>query len=69
MFKQAIIRLQQRNNLTEEEAKQRINAQPSNKEQVDLANVVFSPFWSYEYTQTQVDSAWKNLQLYLEKRK
>lgn len=66
---EAISRLQERNNLTEEEAKQRIDAQPSNKEQVDLANVVFSPFWSYEYTQMQVDSAWKNLQLYLEKRK
>ncbi|CAH2096056.1 unnamed protein product [Euphydryas editha] len=66
---EAIKRLQERNNMTEEEAKQRVNAQPSNKEQVDVANVVFSPFWSYEYTQNQIDRAWENLQLYLEKRK
>ncbi|XP_047533550.1 bifunctional coenzyme A synthase isoform X1 [Vanessa atalanta] len=67
--KEAIKRLKERNNLTEEEAKQRVDAQPSNKEQVDVANVVFSPFWSYEYTQTQIDRAWDQLQLYLNKRK
>ncbi|XP_050350593.1 bifunctional coenzyme A synthase isoform X2 [Nymphalis io] len=66
---EAIKRLKERNNLTEEEAKQRVDAQPSNKEQVDVANVVFSPYWSYEYTQTQIDRAWDQLQLYLKKRK
>ncbi|XP_023942828.2 bifunctional coenzyme A synthase isoform X2 [Bicyclus anynana] len=66
---EAIKRLQERNNLTEEEAKQRVSAQPSNAEQVAQANVVFSPYWSYEYTQVQIDRAWEHLQNYLECRK
>ncbi|CAH0715414.1 unnamed protein product, partial [Brenthis ino] len=67
--KEAIKRLQERNNLTEEEARQRIEAQPTNQEQVALANIVFSPFWSYEYTQRQIDRAWDQLQRYLDTRK
>ncbi|XP_039753216.1 bifunctional coenzyme A synthase isoform X2 [Pararge aegeria] len=66
---EAIKRLQERNNLTEEEAKQRVSAQPSNAEQVAQANVVFSPYWSYEYTQVQIDKAWDQLEKYLECRK
>ncbi|XP_049873172.1 bifunctional coenzyme A synthase isoform X2 [Pectinophora gossypiella] len=66
---EAIIRLQKRNNLTEEEARQRIESQPSNLEQVALANVVFSPYWSYEYTQGQIDRAWEQLQALLDARK
>ena len=61
-------RLQQRNNLSEDEAKLRIQAQPTNTEQVAVANVVFSPFWSYEYTQSQVDRAWEQLQHYINNR-
>lgn len=67
--KEAIKRLQERNSLSEEEAKQRIESQPTNQEQVALANVVFSPYWSYEYTQQQIDRAWDRLQLYLDNRK
>jgi phosphopantetheine adenylyltransferase / dephospho-CoA kinase len=66
---QAIKRLMKRNNLSEEEAEQRVDAHPSNLEQVAVANIVFSPFWSYEYTQGQVDRAWDNLQEYLNNRK
>ncbi|RVE50887.1 hypothetical protein evm_004454 [Chilo suppressalis] len=66
---EAIKRLAKRNNLTEEEARQRIEAQPSNVEQVALANIVFSPYWSYEYTQAQIDRAWDHLQDYLNTRK
>ncbi|XP_069359336.1 bifunctional coenzyme A synthase isoform X1 [Maniola hyperantus] len=66
---EAVKRLQERNNLTEEEAKQRVDAQPSNLEQVAQANVVFSPYWSLEYTQVQIDRAWEHLQNYLESRK
>lgn len=58
-----------RNNLPEEEARQRVDAQPTNLEQIAHANVVFCPFWSYEYTQGQVDRAWLKLQEYLEARK
>ncbi|KAI5635214.1 dephospho-CoA kinase domain-containing protein [Phthorimaea operculella] len=66
---EAIKRLEKRNNLTEAEARQRIESQPSNLEQVSLANVVFSPYWSYEYTQGQIDRAWDQLQDYLHSRK
>lgn len=66
---EAIKRVQKRNNLSEEEARKRVEAQPSNLEQVAEANVVFSPFWSYEYTQSQIDRAWDTLQEYLDKRK
>ncbi|KAL0838706.1 hypothetical protein ABMA28_016772 [Loxostege sticticalis] len=65
---EAVKRLQKRNNLTEEEARQRIAAQPSNAEQIAAANIVFSPYWSYEYTQAQVDRAWDQLQEYLKSR-
>lgn len=66
---EAIKRLQKRNGLTEEEARQRIEAQPSNSEQVAHANIVFSPFWSYEYTQSQIDRAWQQLNEYLDNKK
>ncbi|XP_061716278.1 bifunctional coenzyme A synthase isoform X2 [Cydia pomonella] len=65
---EAIKRLQERNGLTEEEARQRIESQPSNREQVSLANIVFSPYWSYEYTQMQIDRAWQHLQELLDSR-
>lgn len=65
---EAIKRLQERNALSEDEAKKRIEAQPSNQEQVEHANIVFSPFWSYEYTQKQIDRAWEHLQEYLKTR-
>ncbi|XP_026736424.1 bifunctional coenzyme A synthase isoform X2 [Trichoplusia ni] len=66
---EAIKRLQDRNHLTKEEAIQRVNAQPSNEEQIEKANVVFCPFWSYEYTQGQIDRAWQHLQEILANRK
>lgn len=65
---EAIKRIQERNDLPEEDAKNRVEAQPSNLEQIEYANVVFSPFWSYEYTQGQVDRAWKHLEKYLDER-
>ncbi|KOB67710.1 Bifunctional coenzyme A synthase [Operophtera brumata] len=64
-----IIPPEERNNLTEEESRQRIGAQPSNAEQIAPANIVFSPYWSYEYTQAQIDRAWAHLQELLEARK
>lgn len=65
---EAIKRLHKRNGLSEEEARQRVEAQPSNLEQVAHANIVFSPFWSYRYTQSQIDRAWEHLQAYLDSR-
>ncbi|XP_050684664.1 bifunctional coenzyme A synthase isoform X1 [Leptidea sinapis] len=65
---EAVRRLQERNGLTEEQARQRIAAQPTNQEQVAIANVVFSPYWSYEHTQAQIDRVWTELERYLSDR-
>ncbi|KAJ8722181.1 hypothetical protein PYW08_004583 [Mythimna loreyi] len=66
---EAIKRVQDRDHLSAEEAAKRVDSQVSNLEHVAHANVVFSPLWSYEYTQRQVDRAWKQLEEFLDKRK
>lgn len=62
---EALKRLQERNNLTESDARTRIAAQSSNTELVAKAHVVVSTYWSTTYTQKQVEKAWRALQLYL----
>lgn len=62
---EALKRLQERNNLTESDARARITAQSSNTELVAKAHVVVSTYWSTTYTQKQVEKAWRALQLYL----
>lgn len=44
-----------RNNLTEDEARKRIDSQESNEEMVKHSNVVFSSQYGFEYSQTQVN--------------
>ena len=44
----------ERDGKTEEAAKRRLSAQPSNHEVVDHAHVVFSSLWDREFTQEQV---------------
>ena len=44
----------ERDGKTEEAAKKRLSAQPSNQEVVDHAHVVFSSLWDREFTQKQV---------------
>ncbi|XP_031638702.1 bifunctional coenzyme A synthase [Contarinia nasturtii] len=63
----AIRRLINRDNLTEEQAKQRIDAQPSNETMVSESTVVFSTQWSYEFSRQQAEKAWQGLQEYLKK--
>lgn len=58
---EAIKRLVERNNLPEEQAKQRLNSQISNTERVEKSNVVLCTLWEYEYTQQQVEKAWQLL--------
>uniref|UniRef100_A0A1B6MQ73 Bifunctional coenzyme A synthase n=1 Tax=Graphocephala atropunctata TaxID=36148 RepID=A0A1B6MQ73_9HEMI len=58
---EAIKRLMERNGLSEEEAKARLESQPTNTEYVERANVVFCSLWQKEFTQKQVDRAWTNL--------
>ena len=43
-----------RDGLTEEEARRRMAAQPTNSEYIQQANVIFSTQWEPEYTQKQV---------------
>ncbi|XP_059613305.1 bifunctional coenzyme A synthase [Phlebotomus argentipes] len=59
-------RLQERNNLTEQEAKMRIESQLSNQTVVQHSNVVFSSLWSYEFTEKQAVRAWEMLTKHLE---
>ncbi|XP_014471293.1 PREDICTED: bifunctional coenzyme A synthase isoform X2 [Dinoponera quadriceps] len=58
---EAIKRVMDRNGLSEEAAKSRIQIQPSNTEQVKEANVVICTLWNHSITQTQVETAWKEL--------
>ena len=46
--------MKERNKLTEEQARQRLNSQISNLERVEMSNVVLCTLWEYEYTQQQV---------------
>lgn len=61
MYLQAIKRIMNRNELSEEAAKLRIEIQPSNTEQVKEANVVICTLWSHEITLEQVERAWREL--------
>jgi phosphopantetheine adenylyltransferase/dephospho-CoA kinase len=63
---EAIVRLKDRNDLTEEEAKLRIKSQLTNSERVMKANVVFSTKWEQSFTMDQVKKAWDHLQRYLD---
>lgn len=56
--KEAVKRLHDRNNLSEEEAMKRINLGVTNSELVSKSNVVLCSEWEYEYTQQQVEKAW-----------
>ncbi|XP_046623301.1 bifunctional coenzyme A synthase [Neodiprion virginianus] len=62
---EAIKRVMERNGLTESEAKSRVEAQPSNTEQINSANVVVSTMWSHSVTQKQIQKAWDLLKTYL----
>lgn len=59
---EAINRLMSRNGLTEDQAKNRLDAQPPNTFYVKNANVVFCPLWQPEHTREQVQKAWGLLQ-------
>lgn len=59
--KEVIERLKDRNNLTKEQAIQRINSMMPIKEKIKYANVVFCTKWDPEYTWKQVHKAWNML--------
>ena len=51
---QAIQRIVERNQLSEEQAAQRLDSQLSNKERIARSNVVICPLWEFDYTRKQV---------------
>lgn len=51
---QVIKRVMERDQVSEEAAEKRLEAQITNAERVRYANVVFSTQWEPEYTQKQV---------------
>ncbi|XP_055910640.1 bifunctional coenzyme A synthase [Eupeodes corollae] len=55
---EAVRRVVERNNLSEEEARKRIANQVDNHTVVKKSNVVFSSEWSPDYTQKQAEKAW-----------
>ncbi|KAK0170675.1 hypothetical protein PV328_008498 [Microctonus aethiopoides] len=64
---EAVRRVMVRNNLSANEAEQRMKVQPSNMEQVNEATVVLSTLWSHEVTLCQVQKAWDLLNEFLKK--
>ncbi|XP_031846676.2 bifunctional Phosphopantetheine adenylyltransferase - Dephospho-CoA kinase [Nomia melanderi] len=62
---EAIKRVIERNGLTEADAKLRIQVQPSNVEQINVANVVICTLWSHDITRSQVQKAWDELRVFL----
>jgi dephospho-CoA kinase len=56
---QQITRLMERSNLTREQARQRIAAQPPQEERAALADVVIDNSGTLEHTRQQVDEAWQ----------
>lgn len=60
--KEAVKRLQRRNQLSEAEAIKRVSTMLSGHEKVPEANVVFCTFWAEDFTWTQVRRAWAMLQ-------
>ncbi|OAD58542.1 Bifunctional coenzyme A synthase [Eufriesea mexicana] len=62
---EAIKRVIDRNGITEIDAKLRIQAQPSNTEQINEANVVICSSWSHDITEEQVQRAWDETMVFL----
>ena len=59
---EAVSRLQDRNNLSNEAAQQRIDSQMSNTDRIARSNVVICPLWEKTVTRKQIEKAWGLLQ-------
>lgn len=66
---EALKRVMARDNLEKDQALRRVQAQMSNKERVNKANVIFCSLWDYATTERQVARAWNELQAFLSKKK
>ncbi|KAH8242439.1 hypothetical protein KR032_006522, partial [Drosophila birchii] len=63
---EAVRRIIERNNLSEEEARKRLASQVPNQEIVAKSHVIFSSQWDHDFTQKQAERAWKMLTKELE---
>lgn len=63
---EAVERVKRRDNLSTEQAEQRIQSQLSNKQRLAHADVVFCSLWEPAKTKKQVERAWNELQSFLE---
>ena len=59
---EAIRRVQQRNNVDETEATRRVDAQLSNVQRIQRADVLLCTQWSYQQTEQLCERAWEGLQ-------
>jgi phosphopantetheine adenylyltransferase/dephospho-CoA kinase len=60
-FSQAIRRVVERDHISQDEAKRRLNTQMSNQERFPYANVLLCTYWAESVTQKQVEHAWQLL--------
>ncbi|XP_018426352.1 PREDICTED: bifunctional coenzyme A synthase [Nanorana parkeri] len=60
--KEAVVRIMNRDGVTEDSAKNRLASQMSNSERVSVSNVVLCTLWDPEITQLQIQKAWDLLQ-------
>jgi len=58
---EAVRRIIERNNLSEEEAKKRLASQVPTTEIVAKSHVIFSSQWDHDFTQKQAERAWQML--------
>uniref|UniRef100_A0A8R1DHD7 Bifunctional coenzyme A synthase n=1 Tax=Caenorhabditis japonica TaxID=281687 RepID=A0A8R1DHD7_CAEJA len=58
---EAVRRVVERDNLSEDQAKDRMSSQISNKERLDASNLTLCSLWKYEETRAQVDRAVEGL--------
>lgn len=59
---EAVKRMMERYQSSREDVLKRLESQPTNSDYVDSANIVFCTLWSPKFTQTQVETAWNDLQ-------
>ena len=57
-YSQAIRRTVERDHISSDEAKRRINAQLTNQDRFSYANVLLCTYWAESITQKQVEYAW-----------
>lgn len=65
---EAIKRVMERNNLSENEARNRLASQVNNVDIVAKSQVIFSSQWDYDFTQRQAERAWQMLNKELDRK-